>query len=84
MSISRNNHYIPQMYLQQWGTDNKIYVYRLLVSDAKVPVWAQQAISRTASMPNLYTRISDGNELDDFEANFNMKLKLRSCKFATF
>ena len=71
MSITRNNHYVPQMYLQQWGTSNKVYVYNLLVSNQHVPIWTQQSISRTASMPNLYTRMSNGNEFDDFEVKFN-------------
>ena len=71
MSITRNNHYVPQMYLQQWGTSNKVYVYNLLVSNQHVPIWTQQSISRTASMPNLYTRMSNGIEFDDFEIRFN-------------
>ena len=59
--IGRNNHYVPRMYLKQWAdSDNKICMYNLLVSNENVPVWNKQAVSRTASMGNLYVRM-DGN-----------------------
>lgn len=74
-SICRNNHYVPQMYLQQWGTDNKIYEYKMLVPHKKVPVWIRSSISSTASMPNLYVRGFKGDEYDDFEIDFNRRFE---------
>ena len=69
--IGRNNHYVPRMYLKQWAdSDNKICMYNLLVSNENVPVWNKQAVSRTASMGNLYVRMDGKLERDDFEDYF--------------
>lgn len=71
MSVSRDNHYVPQLYLNNWGTNNKIYVHRLLVPHEAVPEWERCAIRTTAYIENLYVRIQDGEEYDDFELDFN-------------
>lgn len=71
MSVSRDNHYVPQLYLSRWGVDHKIFVHRLLVPHEKYPEWKLCAIRNTAYIDNLYVRIEDGNEYDDFEFDFN-------------
>ena len=71
MNISRNNHYIPQMYLSRWAKGGKVQVYRLLVSHANVPLWNQQSIEHTGSMPNLYVNILKDEEFDDIEHGFD-------------
>lgn len=71
MSVSRDNHYVPQLYLNNWGANNKIYVHRLLVPHEAVPEWERCAIRTTAYIENLYVRIEDGEEYDDFELDFN-------------
>ena len=76
MALSRNNHYIPQMYLRNWeSSKGKIFVYRLLVSNDNVPLWKEQAIEHTASIKNLYCRVLDNNELDDFELDFGARFE---------
>lgn len=75
MEISRNNHYIPQMYLSRWGNNKKIQVYRLLVSDEKVPMWSEQSIEHTGSMMNLYVNIRRDNEYDDIEHELNARFE---------
>lgn len=72
MSISHNHHYIPQMYLSNWASDNKIFVYRILVSHEKVPLWSQQSIVHTASLNKLYVDIQDNQESDQLEHLFDM------------
>jgi len=75
MNIQHNNHFVPQMYLNAWGSDNKIFEYRLLVSNEKVPIWTRKSIERTASQDYLYVNIVDGVESDEFEKVFNTKFE---------
>lgn len=75
MNLQHNNHFVPQMYLNAWGTDKKIYRYRLLVSNEKVPLWSRQSIEHTASQDFLYIHVVDGIENDDLEKEFNEKFE---------
>lgn len=75
MSLSRNNHYIPQMYLSRWANNGKILVYQLLVSHEKVPVWNSQSISHTASLPNLYLSVCKNEESDSLEHDFDSQFE---------
>ncbi len=75
MEVSRNNHYIPQLYLRKWATNNKIYVHRLLVPHEKYPTWEKRSVRQTAYIENLYVRIEDGAEYDDFEVDFNRQFE---------
>ena len=75
MSVRRNNHFVPQMYLQNWGTDNKVFVHRLLVPHELYPDWERCSIRKTAYIENLYVRIEDGEEYDDFEIDFNSQFE---------
>jgi hypothetical protein len=66
--ISRNNHYVPQLYLKQWSDDGtNIWSYRLLISHENVPKWSYRSIKETAYIRDLYTIIKDGKEIDNFE-----------------
>lgn len=67
MALSRNNHYIPRMYLAYWGENKKIWVYKLLVPDEKVPLWSPKSIKYTASFDNLYVNYHNDAEYDDIE-----------------
>ena len=75
MAVSRNNHYVPQMYLNNWGTDNKIFVHRFLVPNKAYPDWERCAIRTTAYIENLYVRIENDEEYDDFEIDFNSQFE---------
>ena len=69
--ITRDNHFIPQMYLKRWNDCNKkIHEYKLLVSHENVPKWTEKYTSQVAVFKNLYTRLSPDGELDDFERKF--------------
>lgn len=71
--LSRNNHFVPQMYLSKWLDENGcIFVYQLLVSHEKVPYWNKKNTTKTiASLPNLYVRFDSGEEKDDIEKEFD-------------
>ena len=73
MGVSRDNHFVPQMYLRNWcisGKD-KLFVYRLLVPNENMPVWTECSVKNTGFLKNLYVRVEDDQELDDFETGFN-------------
>ena len=66
--ITRDNHFVPQLYLKQWSEDgNWIWVYRILVSHKNVPMWNLRPIRGVASHRDLYTTLSNGSEIDEFE-----------------
>ena len=75
MDINRDNHYVPQFYLKNWATNKQIFVRRLLVSDERISEWDRRNVRSTAYIKNLYLRIEDGNECDDFELNFNSRFE---------
>lgn len=60
------------MYLKNWEYEKgKIYVYHLLVPHENFPVWKSYSTKSTAQIKNLYVRIEDNLEIDNFELNFN-------------
>ncbi len=66
--ITHDNHFVPQLYLKQWSDDgHKLWAYRLLVSNQKVPKWKLRAIRGIAYQRDLYTLIKKGQEVDEFE-----------------
>lgn len=67
MELSRNNHYIPRMYLSRWRANGRISAYRLLVSHEKVPLWNRESIKRVGCLPNLYVNVRNEEELDTLE-----------------
>ena len=66
--VTRDNHYVPQLYLKQWSPDGlHVWAYRTLVSHDNVPEWNYRSISQVAFQRDLYTEIEDGKEVDRFE-----------------
>lgn len=67
---TRDNHYVPQMYLKQWSTNgHSILTYRLLVHHEKESLWKRTSIKSTACWPDLYTQ-HDQEKLDEVERYF--------------
>ncbi len=67
-AVTRDNHYVPQALLRRWSLDDlKVWAYRTLVSDDRVPRWEQRSISEVAFRRDLYTGLVGGAEVDDFE-----------------
>jgi hypothetical protein len=68
LQIKHENHFIPQLYLKNWGDGKKrVWSYRLLVPNKKFPNWQHSSISGIAFQRDLYTVISNGQEDDSFE-----------------
>lgn len=66
--FSRDNHYVPQIYLKQWASkDGRLWVYRILVSNDNVPIWKLSLTKGIAYHAHLYTRIIAGGQTDEIE-----------------
>lgn len=66
--VTIGSHYIPRSLLANWASpDQKIYVYRLLVSHERVPIWKRQSTKSAATQHYLYTRPTPGGESDEIE-----------------
>ena len=75
-NLARDNHFIPQMYQQGWSNDGKIiWEYKTLVHDERYPAWQHRSIVRTGVQKNLYVRLLDGIEHDDFEHMFSERFE---------
>lgn len=68
------------MYLNNWAVDNKVWVYNLLVSHEKVPVWVSKPVAGIAFYDNLYTSVKDGVETDKLEHEFSEKYETPAKK----
>lgn len=62
-NITRDNHYVPRMYLKNWSVDKQIYTYSLLVQHAKVPYWREEPIKSASAWKDLYTRRVDTQDI---------------------
>ena len=70
------NHYIPQLYLRGWeSSSNKVWTFRTLVSNEKVPLWKQSSIKGIAYYNHLYTRLAIGVKSDDIEKWFDSEFE---------
>ncbi|WP_085833488.1 DUF4238 domain-containing protein [Clostridium merdae] len=75
--ITHNNHYVPQLYLKNWGDfQNKVWQYRLLVPHKNFDVWKLKPVVSTASQNDLYTYFRSGKETDQFEKWFNQEVEI--------
>ncbi|MFV0249758.1 MAG: DUF4238 domain-containing protein [Bacilli bacterium] len=71
-NISRNNHFVSQMYLDAWkNTNNKVMVYDLLVPNERVPIWTPKSTKSVGSMDSLFVRLKHDKEIDDIEKWFS-------------
>lgn len=68
MEQRRNNHFVPQSYLKRWASpDGKLWAYRTLVSDPRVPEWKPVSPRGVAYQQQLYARVVGGEETDEIE-----------------
>jgi hypothetical protein len=76
VALTRDNHFVPQLYLKNFATDSgEVLEYRILVSDPKVPIWKPVNVAGTGYEKNLYTRIVRGEEADDIEQWLNREFE---------
>lgn len=70
------NHYIPQLYLQNWSIHNEIHVYNNLVSHENVPLFQKKHISKICYLNHLYTNRVEKTDYDDFELWINQVVEM--------
>lgn len=79
--IAHDNHFVPRFYLKNWSADGKrIWGYRLLVSEVRIPYWKEYYIDKVAYHRDLYTIVKDGQESDDFEEYLEKKIEVPAQK----
>lgn len=80
-NISRNNHFVPQMYLDAWKNENsKIWTYDLLVPNDKCNLWNEKSTKSIASQQNFYIVLKKKEEADDIEKYMNEKFETPASK----
>lgn len=80
-NISRNNHFVPQMYLDAWkNKNNKVWTYDLLVPNENCNLWNERTTKSIASQQNFYIVLKDKEEADDIEKNLNEKFEMPASK----
>ena len=68
----RDNHYVPCEYLKAWESSRgRVWLYRVLVSHANVPLWNEKSIRGVAYHAHLYTRLAVGGATDEIEQWFD-------------
>jgi hypothetical protein len=66
--FAQDHHYVSRMYLKQWGSeDGRLWSYRILISNNKVPMWKLSSPKGIAYHAHLYTRIIAGGQTDEIE-----------------
>ncbi len=66
--LKRENHFVSQLYLKNWGDNkNRIWSYQLLVPHENYPKWKHLSVGGVAFRRDLYTIISNNQEDDSFE-----------------
>ena len=80
-NISRNNHFVPQMYLDAWKNENnKVWTYDLLVPNENCNLWNERTTKSIASQQNFYIMLKDNEEADDIEKYLNEKFEMPASK----
>src|ERR1700743_2095613 len=76
MALTRDNHFVPKLYLKNFATvSGAVCEYRVLVSHSNVPEWKTVNVAGTGYEKNLYTRILRGEERDDIEQWLNREFE---------
>jgi hypothetical protein len=71
-AIVNRSHYVPCVYLKNSAaSDDRLFTYRVLVSQPRVQVWKQSFPAAVGYYFHLYTRIAAGGETDEVENHFN-------------
>lgn len=65
------NHYVPELYLNNWAVNGKISVYNNLVSHKNVPLFQSKSAGSICYMKHLYTNRIDKVDYDNFERWIN-------------
>ncbi|WP_181318372.1 DUF4238 domain-containing protein [Photobacterium kishitanii] len=72
MSVKKNNHFLPQMYLKNWCNEQgKVFQYRKVVQHENVPVWKDYYPAAIGYSQYLYVNTKNGCPDDILENWFD-------------
>ncbi|EKO3618610.1 MULTISPECIES: DUF4238 domain-containing protein [Vibrio] len=72
MSVKKDNHFLPQMYLKNWCNEQgKVFQYRKVVQHENVPIWKDYYPSAIGYSRYLYVNTQNGNPDDILENWFD-------------
>ncbi len=75
----KDHHFIPQSYLRRWASEEgKIWTYRILVPDDRIPEWKAQSTRGIAYHQDLYTRRDGGIDTAALEDWLNEEIEAPS------
>ncbi len=76
LNFRKDNHYVSQAYLRHWeSSPGKVFVYHILVSHKKVPLWHEKSIKGIAYHQHLYTKHISGAQSDEIEQWFSTEFE---------
>lgn len=76
MPITRDNHYVPQLYLKHFtSSDGKVCCYRTLVSRPSIPEWKRCHVAGIGYQSHLYTRALADHDTDEIEQWLNKEFE---------
>jgi hypothetical protein len=76
MTFSRDNHYVPRLYLKQFASASReICAYRLVVSHSQVPAWRKVRVAQIGYRTDLYTQMNGEEESDAMEGWFGKEFE---------
>lgn len=78
---TKNNHYIPQVYLKSWSKENKLYVFEKIAPNPNYPVWSRKNIKSVASGNEIYNIEIDGVMDDSLEEIFSKNIESKLPNF---
>lgn len=66
--FSKDNHYVPQLYLKQWLVNKKLHTYSVKVHHANCPLWKDYSPKQIAFFQHFYTyHVAGKGATDEFE-----------------
>ena len=81
MPFTRNNHYVPRLYLRHFASeDGYLYRYRILVSKSSVKEWKRVNIGGVGYQTHLYTRSLAHGDSDEIELWLNQEFETPAAK----
>ena len=74
MNITKNSHFIPQVYLKSWASDKlKIDVYNLFAPSEKSPIWKKENLRKTTNIDYMYQFFDGKKKIMKLKKNFLSK-----------
>lgn len=82
MNITKNSHFIPQVYLKSWASDKlKINVYNLFAPSEKSPIWKKENLRKTSNIDYMYQFFDGKKYNNEIEEKFSIEVENKFPQF---